>query len=85
MPKGGARPGAGRPRRVDEEELIVRLKQYDELFFEKLQEGLEANKYPYIRLFCEYRFGKPQERVDVTTNGESVTTVRILDVDGTEF
>lgn len=69
---GGAREGAGRPKKSDEAELIERLKKFDDIAEAKLIEGVKAGSYPHLKIFYEYRYGKPKQIVDVTTNGNDI-------------
>lgn len=80
MSHGGKRVGAGRPPKADEVALIERLSPFDDLWFKKMEEGLKGGEFPFIKLFAEYRFGKPRERVDVTTDGDKLTgfTVEVI-------
>jgi hypothetical protein len=70
---GGKRPGAGRKPKADEIKLIERIdnvidqdkamKQLGDLVFEG---NMQA-----IKLYFEYRYGKPKESVDIHTTGEA--------------
>jgi hypothetical protein len=80
MPSGGKRNGAGRKSKADELALIERLSPLDDAAFAALEEGIEAREFAYIKMFFEYRFGKPNEKVDVTTNGNDINTVQIFQI-----
>ena len=69
---GGARKGAGRKPKADEQKLIENLTPMNELALQSLQKGLEKKEQWAVKLFFEYFYGKPQQRVDVTTNEESL-------------
>ncbi len=69
---GGARKGAGRKPKADEQKLIENLTPMNALALESLQKGLEKKEQWAVKLFFEYFYGKPQQRVDVTTNEESL-------------
>lgn len=66
---GGARPGAGRPRKADEEKIktimdsIASQQEAFELLWNRAQTQQDA-----LALWMHYRNGKPQQRVDVTTD-----------------
>ena len=62
--KGGARPGAGRKPKADEQELVDKLKPMDAIALAALQEGVEKKDYQFLKLFMDYRFGKPKEKVE---------------------
>lgn len=82
---GGKREGAGRKPKADEVKLIERLSPLDDLAFTKLEEGMTKGEFQYIKLFFEYRFGKPKDKLDVTSNGHTITSIKVVDVDGTEI
>jgi hypothetical protein len=69
---GGARPGAGRKPKSDELALIEALSPYDEIAQTKLIEGVENGSFHHLKLFYEYRYGKPKQMIDVTTNGNDI-------------
>jgi len=72
--RGGARKGAGRPTKADEQKLIERLDniiEQDEVIT-KLKEMVMEGNFQAVKLYLEYRYGKPKESVDLTTNGENV-------------
>ena len=63
---GGKRPGAGRPPKATELELIERLSPYDDIALKALVQGVKAGEHNFIKLFMEYRFGKAKETVAMT-------------------
>jgi hypothetical protein len=69
---GGARQGAGRKGKAEEQKLIENLTPMNSMALESLQKGLEKKEQWAVKLFFEYFYGKPQQRVDVTTNSESL-------------
>ena len=69
---GGKRAGAGRKAKAEEQKLIENLTPMNALALESLQKGLEKKEQWAVKLFFEYFYGKPQQRVDVTTNDESI-------------
>lgn len=69
---GGKRDGAGRPTKADEDKLILKLSKLDEPAFECLKNGIKEGNYQFWNKFMEFRYGKPKERVDVTSNEESL-------------
>jgi hypothetical protein len=81
---GGKRQGAGRKSKAEEQKLIERLTPLDDVAFAALEEGLNNREFGYVKMFFEYRFGKPQDKVDITSGGEQITGIKIVDVDGTE-
>lgn len=69
---GGARANAGRKPKADEEKLIQRLSQLDDIAFKALENGIKEGNYQYWNKFMEFRYGKPKERVDVTSNEQTI-------------
>ena len=69
---GGARKGAGRKSKVDEQKLIENLTPMNEKALKSLESGIDKKEQWAVKLFFEYFYGKPQQRVDVTSNDESI-------------
>ena len=69
---GGAREGSGRKSKADELKLIEELSIYDDIAKKCLEKGIKDGNYQFWNKFMEFRYGKPKERVDVTTDGESI-------------
>ena len=72
MTHGGKRIGAGRKAKAEEQKLIENLTPMNKTALESLQKGLEKKEQWAVKLFFEYFYGKPQQRVDVTSNEESI-------------
>jgi len=69
---GGKREGAGRKGKAEEQKLIEHLTPMSGIALEALQEGIKGKQQWAVKLYFEYFYGKPQQRVDVTTNDESL-------------
>ena len=69
---GGARPGAGRKGKAEEQKLIENLTPMNAKALEALKEGLDKKEQWSVKLFFEYFYGKPQQRLDVTSNEETL-------------
>ena len=69
---GGKREGAGRKPKAEEIELIERLSPMDDLALQKLKEGVNSGDFKFIQLFMNYRYGRPKEKKDITSNGETL-------------
>ena len=78
---GGARQGAGRKGKAEEQKLIENLTPMNSMALESLEKGLEKKEQWAVKLFFEYFYGKPQQRVDVTSNDESINMPLINFVD----
>ena len=72
MTHGGKRVGAGRKAKAEEQKLIENLTPMNETALESLKKGLEKKEQWAVKLFFEYFYGRPQQRVDVTSNEESL-------------
>lgn len=67
---GGAREGAGRPKKEDEAKLIERLDSIidkDEVIH-KLKELIQKGDLRAITIYMDRRYGKPTETKDITLN-----------------
>ena len=72
---GGARKGAGRKPRSEEHKLIEQLDKHidrDDVTL-KLKELILKGDFKAIQLYMNYVYGKPQDSVDITTNGEMIS------------
>ena len=72
---GGARKGAGRKPRSEEHKLIEQLDKHidrDDVTL-KLKELILKGDFKAIQLYMNYVYGKPQDNVDVTSNGEMIS------------
>jgi hypothetical protein len=72
MTHGGKRAGAGRKAKAEEQKLIENLTPMNPMALESLKKGLEKKEQWAVKLFFEYFYGRPQQRVDVTSNEESL-------------
>jgi hypothetical protein len=67
---GGKRPGAGRKSKAEEFALAEKLKVFDEMAFKALEAGIKKKDFVYIKLFMEYRYGKPTETIKMDATVE---------------
>tara|TARA_R110000772_G_scaffold902_1_gene3209 strand:+ start:245 stop:511 length:267 start_codon:yes stop_codon:yes gene_type:complete len=67
---GGARDGAGRPKKADEVKLIEKLDNLidNDKVIEKLGEMVMKGDSRAMNLYFGYRYGKPKESVDITSD-----------------
>ena len=72
MAHGGKREGAGRKSKAEEQELVERLSPLDDDGFKALKNGLKDGQSWAVKLFLEYRYGKPKQSTDITTNGNDI-------------
>jgi len=75
--RGGARPGAGRPKRDEEQDVINLLDKHidRDLVVLKLLEKIKQGDSKMIMLYMNYVYGKPIQTVNQTT------TLTVADVD----
>lgn len=66
--KGGAREGAGRKSKAEEQSLIEKLTPLEPLAFNALTEALNDKKDWAVKLYFNYMFGMPKQTVDNNTN-----------------
>lgn len=69
---GGARINSGRKSKAEEVKLIESLTPLAPKALEALKAGIEAGDFPFVKLFYEYYAGKPTDKVDLTSNGQTV-------------
>ena len=71
---GGARKGAGRKPKADEQKLIEKLQDKigDDKAFEALSQLISKKDFRAIQLYFNYRFGKPKEDVSISTDFEGI-------------
>lgn len=72
MASGGYRAGSGRKRKEEMNSLQEKLSPYEATALQKLYEGVKNGEYQFIKLYMEYRFGKPKEQVDITSGGNEI-------------
>ncbi len=65
--KAGENRGQGRKPKATELELIERLSPLDSIAFEALEKGVKAGEFNFIKLYMEYRYGKPKQQLDIKT------------------
>jgi len=72
--KKGENRGQGRKSKADEQRLIEQLDNVidSKEVIEELKKLVKKGDFRAIQLYFQYRWGKPKESVDVTTNGESL-------------
>ena len=70
--KGTKGNKGGRPSKAEEQKLIENLTPMNVDALKSLQIGLKNKEQWAVKLFFEYFYGKPQQRVDVTSNSETL-------------
>jgi len=65
--RGGARQGAGRKSKDEEQRLIEKLSPLEQTAHNKLKEAINAGKDWAIKMYFEYMYGKPKQIIDQKT------------------
>lgn len=65
--KGGKRENAGRKPKADEQLLIERLSPFEDVAVKKLEMAVRNGENWAIKLYFEYRYGKPKQVIDQKT------------------
>lgn len=77
---GGRRRGAGRKTKAEEQTLIENLTPYEDRAHAVLFEAIDRGEPWAVKLFFEYRYGKPRQIQDVTVTGAmGITPVSFFD------
>ena len=63
---GGAREGAGRKSKAQEQSLIEKLSPLEPIAFKAFTEALKENKDWAVKLFFQYNFGMPKQTIDAS-------------------
>jgi hypothetical protein len=78
--RGGARPGAGRPKRMDEQAIIEKLTPMAETAFRVLAQKIAEGDMIAIKLYMSYFVGLPTQKIESKIEGQlnqlSVEVVR---------
>lgn len=70
--KGTKGNKGGRPPRATEEQICLALKPMEKEFKDAMLRGLQETQGWAVKLFAEYYWGKPKERLEVS--GEQMPT-----------
>lgn len=67
---GGYRPGGGRPRRMDEQQIIEKLQPMAETAFRILHEKVAQWDMKAIQLYMQYFIGLPTQKIESKIEGQ---------------
>jgi hypothetical protein len=79
--KGTIGNKGGRKGKAEEQKLIEHLTPMNELALYALKEGLQNKEQWAVKLFFEYYYSKPQKRLDITSNEETINLPLITFID----
>ena len=68
--RGGFRPGSGRPRRMDEAEIIKKLEPMAATAFKVLESKIKDGDMNAIKLYMQYFLGLPTQKVESKIEGQ---------------
>jgi len=68
----GGNKSAGRKSKAEEQKLIENLTPMNPEALKQLRIAVKNGEQWAVKLFFEYFYGKPQTRIDVTSNDESL-------------
>jgi hypothetical protein len=68
--RGGARPGSGRKRRMEEHEIIAKLQPMADTAFRVLQQKIAEGDMKAIQIFCSYFIGLPTQKIENKIEGQ---------------
>ena len=69
----GGHKTAGRKPKAEEQKLIERLTPLEDEAFKALEEGIKSGHNWAVKLYFEYRYGKPTHSVDVSSNQQEIS------------
>ena len=73
---GGARKGAGRKPKNDEQALLDKLSVYSDEAHSKLREAVENGDQWAIKMFFEYFYGRPNQNINHQNDGGKFDNAR---------
>ena len=68
----GGHSNGGRKPKAEEQKLIQKLSPLNTIALKALKTALKNEDSWAVKLYFEYFYGKPQQRVDVTSNEETL-------------
>jgi len=68
--RGGARPGSGRKRRMEEHEIIERLTPMADVAFKVLRDKVAEGDMKAIQIFMNYFIGLPTQKIENKIEGQ---------------
>jgi hypothetical protein len=66
---GGFRPGSGRKKKMEEDQIIEKLHPMATTAFAKLHEKIKEGDMKAIQLFCAYYIGLPTQKIESKIEG----------------
>ena len=69
--KKGENRNAGRKPKATELQLVERLTPLEAIALEALERGIKSGELGFVKLFLEYRFGKPKQMQEITVKNNN--------------
>lgn len=81
MARGGKREGSGRKSKAEELGLPVLIEECigekgKRLIVEKIYTQAKGGSFPHQQMLMQYMFGKPTDKVDLTSNGNTLQDIK---------
>lgn len=67
---GGWRPGSGRKKRMEEEQIIDKLSPMEEAAFNMLRRKIDEGDMKAVQIFMNYYMGLPTQKVESKIEGQ---------------
>jgi len=74
----GGNKNAGRKPKADEQLLIEKLSPLEDIALKALKKALQEDQGWAVKLFMEYRYGKPKQQIE-QTNIDGGTIIRPIE------
>jgi len=69
---GGKRENADRTTKSDEQKLVEKLTPMSDKAYSALEMALDSGEAWAVKMWFEYMYGKPNQKIDVQSNGEQI-------------
>ena len=79
--KAGENRNAGRKPKATELQLVERLTPLEDIALNALEKGIKSGELGFVKLFLEYRFGKPKQMQEITVNGNGLRDWNVVFVE----
>lgn len=80
---GGSRRGSGRKSKAEEMGLPALIEEVigtegKRALIQKINEQAKGGSFNHQQLLMQYIYGKPQDDIDITTNGKDIASKEII-------
>jgi len=74
----GGHKSAGRKPKADEQALIEKLSPLEDKAFKALDDAIKEGHHWAVKMYFEYVYGKPRERIETVDLTEKILQIEIL-------